>query len=183
MKEIIEKAREWALKEIKENGSPSIEHFNLSNDKGQEIAEKLDADKDIVMLGTILMDIKLGLCLKDGRVKEHVKESVIATEKFLEDFNLDKEIKDKIINCVAAHHGTIPYICKEAEICANADCYRFISPTGVFVYFGILANRYENISDRIKQAQIKMEEKWNVLSLDICKKELESYYKAFKVLF
>ncbi len=183
MKQIIEKAREWALDEIEKNNSPSIEHFNLSNDKGQELAGLLNADKDIVMLGTILMDIKLGACIKEGRVKEHVSESVTATKEFLEQFVLGKEIKDKIINCVAGHHGTISYICKEAEICANADCYRFISPIGVFHFFGILANRFEKTSDRVKQVQIKMDEKWKIISLDICEKELEGYYKAFKSLF
>jgi hypothetical protein len=33
-----------------------------------------------------------------------------------------------------------------------------------------------------KYVEQKMEEKWDILSLDICKKELEPYYKQFKAL-
>ncbi len=47
---VIAQATEYALKEIALYGSPKIEHFFLSNEKGQELAERLDADKDIVML-------------------------------------------------------------------------------------------------------------------------------------
>ncbi len=34
----------------------------------------------------------------------------------------------------------------------------------------------------LKQVEYKMDEKWNILSLDICKQELEPYYKQFKDL-
>ena len=50
MSSIIEQAQAYAVKEIEEFGSPKIEHLILSNTKGQEIAEKLGANKDIVML-------------------------------------------------------------------------------------------------------------------------------------
>ncbi len=87
MKEIIEKAKEYALKEIELNGTPILEHFELSNKKGQELAEKLNADKDIVMLGTILMDLKLGECLKEGKLDEHIDRSSEASKEFLNQFD------------------------------------------------------------------------------------------------
>ena len=184
MKEIIEKAREWALEETRINGTPIPEHFELSNQKGQELAEKFNVDKDLVMLGTLLMDIKLGECLKEGKLPEHIDRSAEATEEFLKQFGLDEETKKKIINCVAGHHGTTEWTCKEAEICANADCYRFLHPRGVFSFIKLLSKeRLENINDIIDQAEKKLEEKHNVLSLDICKEELEPYYKMFKELF
>ena len=182
MKEMIEKARKWALEEIKTNGTPTIVHFHLANSKGQELAEKLGADKDIVMLGTILMDVKLGECFKEGKLEQHVDRSAEATKKFLEKFDIDKATKNKIINCVEAHHGG-KFICKEAEICANADCYRFLHPRGVFAYFELTGKRFNDISESLELAEKKLEEKHNILSLDICKKELEPYYKIFKELF
>ncbi|MBW2991466.1 hypothetical protein KY348_07240 [Candidatus Woesearchaeota archaeon] len=182
MKEVIEKAMEWALKEIKTNDTPSIVHFHLGNSKGQELAEKLNADKDIIMLGTILMDVKLGECFKEGKLEEHIDRSAQATKKFLEKFDINEEKKKKIINCVEAHHGG-KFICKEAEICANADCYRFLHPLGIFAYFELIGKRFNDISKSLELAEKKLEEKHKILTLDICKKELEPYYRTFKELF
>jgi len=183
MEEIIEKAREYALREIELNGTPAKEHFELSIKKGQELAERLNTDKDIVMLGCILMDLKLGECKNQGRAEEHVTESVKASQEFLEQFDLGEDVKNKILKCVEEHHGIEEFNCKESEICANADCYRFIHPKGVFRYFMLLGGeRGLSLKDSIGQVEKKLEEKHNILSLDICKQELEPYYIKFKVL-
>lgn len=178
--EIIKKARELAYLESGKSVRPL---FELANKNGQKLAEKLGADKDIVMLGTLLMDLKLKQAMKDGKINEHVKMSLDATKQFLQGFELDKEIRNKIYNSVEAHHGNIPFESLEAEICANADCYKFLHPEGVLRYIGILSGeRGEDFEDVLNQVEYKMDEKWNILSLDICKKELEPYYRQFKEL-
>lgn len=182
MKEIIEKAREWALEETAKNETPVLEHLNISNQKGQEIAEKLGVDKDIVMLGTLLMDIKLGECKKEGKIEEHTRRSAESTREFLTQFNLDDETVNRIVNCVEGHHGTVPWICKEAEVCANADCYRFITPRGVFAFMRLQGQRGNSTDKAIERVEAKLDEKWGILTLDVCKKELEPYYKMFKEL-
>ncbi|MBT4824737.1 hypothetical protein HN695_04290 [Candidatus Woesearchaeota archaeon] len=182
MKELIDKAKLFAMLEIEEHGTPALEHFELSNKMGQELAEKHEANKDLVMLGTILMDVKLGECIKEGKVKEHIERSADATEKFLTDLNVDEETKEKILNCVRAHHGTAPFDCIEAEVCANADCYRFLTPKGIFTYFRLLGNRFDDLTPVLDQVVMKMEEKWNVLTFDECKKELEPYFNEFQEL-
>ncbi|PIZ52481.1 hypothetical protein COY27_00015 [Candidatus Woesearchaeota archaeon CG_4_10_14_0_2_um_filter_33_13] len=181
MQEIILKAREWALEEIERNLYPKIEGFNFSNKKGQELAENLGADKDLVLLGTILMDIKLGECFQEGKIQEHVQRSVIAVKDFLTKFELNKETKDKIINCVEAHHGKNPFRCKEAEICANADCYRFIN-TRLFLIFLKEDDTFNTFEELIEFLDGKLEEKWKTLSLNFCKEELEKDYKLLKEL-
>jgi hypothetical protein len=75
------------------------------------------------------MDLKLGQAFKEGRSQDHVQMSVDAVRVFLDRFDdLDTSKKEKIINCVEAHHKDVPFTCIEAEICANADCYRFLHP-------------------------------------------------------
>ncbi|PIZ51972.1 hypothetical protein COY27_01815 [Candidatus Woesearchaeota archaeon CG_4_10_14_0_2_um_filter_33_13] len=182
MQEIILKAKEWALEETELNGTPILEHLELSNKKGQELATRLGANKDIVLLGTLLMDIKLGECRKKGKVEEHVERSAKATKNFLNQFNLSDDLKNQIINCVEGHHGKKEWICKEAEICANADCYRFIHPTGLFAFLKLQGKRESNFQYAIDRVEEKLEEKHNILSLEICKEELELYYKMFKEL-
>ncbi|GHV24968.1 hypothetical protein FACS1894176_02400 [Bacteroidia bacterium] len=128
----IKSAKEFALNEIEKYGLPTLVNFELSEQKAIELVHKLNANETIVTLGVYLMDCKLGQAFSEKRVTEHVQMSVEASEEFLKQFDLTRDDKAKILNCVAAHHGTVPYSCIEAEICANADCYRFISPKGVF---------------------------------------------------
>lgn len=182
MQEIITKARELATSEIIKFGIPKMEHFVLANEKGQELAAALGADKDIVLLGTILMDLKIGQCIKEDRLAEHVKESSSAAQEFLKQFNLNEEMLKKIISCIESHHGVSRYHCLEAEICANADCYRFLSPAGFFHGLLIFGYRCSDLNEALSNLEYKVEEKYKVLSLDICKRELEEYYKAFKKL-
>ena len=86
---------------------------------------------------------------------------------------------NQIINCVEAHHGTIPFDSIEAEICANADCYRFIHPKGFFLFLTILGKR-GSFPDALDMAEKKLDEKYNILSLDFCKNELEEVYRGLK---
>jgi len=107
---------------------------------------------------------------------------VKATKEFLKRFDLDEETKEKIINCVEAHHGQVPYICKEAEIVANADCYRFLHPQGFFSLISWCGEGNLKFEEMLALAEAKLDEKYNILSLDICKKELEPYYYKLKDL-
>ncbi len=178
---VIAKAREYALSEIRNFGTPISVHFVLSEKKAIELAKKLNADLEIVKIGIVLMDLKLGQALKENRLSEHVKMSSEAAQEFLKKFDLDGEKKKKIINCIEAHHGKVSFICMEAEICANADCYRFIHPRGFFAYLTLLSGeRGLGFNECLNQAESKLEEKHKILSLDICKQELEDYYQTLK---
>jgi hypothetical protein len=81
---------------------------------------------------------------------------------------------------VEAHHGQVPYTCIEAEICANADCYRFISPKGVLSYLTVLGKRHDDFTICLNEVEKKLDEKYSILSLDLCKQELEPWYQTFK---
>jgi len=177
---IAEEARAYAVSEMEKHGLPNIIHFEISESKALELAEKLGADKTIVHAGVCLMDLKLGQAFIEKRLSEHVKMSADATREFLGGLGVDDDSKEKIINCVEAHHGNVPYKCVEAEICANADCYRFIHPKGFFVYLTVLGRRFKDFTDCLNTAEKKMDEKHGVLSLDACKAELGKYYQALK---
>lgn len=182
MQAIINKARELATAEINKYGVPKLEHFVLANEKGQQLAKQLSANQDIVLLGTMLMDLKIGQCLKEGRLSEHVKDSSLSAKEFLQQFPLDSEIVNKVISCIEQHHGINNYYCLEAEICANSDCYRFLSPEGFFHGLLIFGARYKNLNETLTQLENKIEEKHSIISLDVCKQELENNYHDFKRL-
>ena len=129
--------------------------------------------------GTRLMDLKLGEASKLGKLKNHVDMSSQATKQFLKEFNLPQEAVDKIINCVEGHHREIHWKCKEAEITANADCYKFLLLKNWLTFFHHLGTRMP-FNEALAYAGEKAEEKWTILSLDICKKELEPHYKLIR---
>ncbi len=182
MKNIIKEAEILALSEIKKYNIPKKEHFLLSNEKGQKLAESLGADKEIVLLGTMLMDLKIGQCIKENRLEDHIKDSSLAAQNFLKQFNIEDNIFKKIISCIDQHHGSKNYFCLESEICANADCYRFLSPEGFFHGLLIFGNRHSDFTEALNNLEKKIDEKYEILSLDICKKELEANYNNFKKL-
>ncbi len=178
MDEIINKARKLALRESKEGVRPL---FGIANKFGQKLAEQFGADKDIVMLGTLFMDIKRKQAQEEGRIDEHIQMGLEVAHEFFGPLQeISKEGKEKIYNCIAAHHGDIPFTCLEAEVCANADCYKFLHPKGIFIFLRILTERGKSLEESLNYLEEKMDEKWKTLSLDACKEELSGYYHDFK---
>jgi hypothetical protein len=177
---IVIEAHKFALSEIEKNGSPSRILFEISENKAIELAKRLNADETLVRVGVALMDIKIGQALKENRVQEHITMGVEESRRFLKRFNLDKKFEEKIINCIEAHHGTAQFSCIEAEICANADCYRFIHPRGFFAFIHSLASEGMGFDECLSFAEAKLDEKNKILSLGICKEELEPHYAALK---
>ena len=174
---------EDVLKIARQNIPPAPGLLQISLEKGAELAEFYQADKELVLIGICLMDIQLSAAINQGRQKEHVIMSSDFAKSFLSTYDLTESEYDQIINCVEAHHKDIPFSCIEAEICANADCYRFIHPRGVFIQDGVLSKRTDDFAERIDGLNRKLEEKHNILSLDKAKEELEDYYQMFRKLF
>ena len=179
--DITQEARRLALKEIEEFGIPNLIQFEISEKKVIELCERLNADKTIALTGYYLMDLKLGEAFRLNKIKDHIKMSLDVAKPFLEKFGLDEETKKKIINCIEAHHGEVPFICKEAEICANADAYRFLHPKGFFTTL-IFIGKDLGFEKTLNLLNQKIDEKYKILSIDICKKELGKYYDQFKGL-
>lgn len=184
MEKLFNIVNELALKEIELYGGPSLNHYHLALNKGEQVAKELNADVNVVKIGCALMDIKLGQCIKEGCQSEHVQKSYLYAKQILEQNNIDKKLKETLLDCVLSHHGTKnkKFNSLEAEICANVDCYRFIHPQGVFTYIQTVTNWGNAQNDAINSVLNRMEEKHNILSLDYCKKELENYYQTIKNL-
>jgi hypothetical protein len=182
---IVEQAEEYALAEIEKYGTPPLLLFHAANKRGDGLAKQLGADIEIVRIGMRLMDIKAGEALAQGRSAQHVAMSVTAAREFLAKFDLPQEKLDKILNCVAGHHKTTPWTCIEAEICANADCYKFLAVKEWLAFLNVLGERHNGAEEGLFEkdlaiAEQKADEKWRIVSLDICKRELEPQYRLIK---
>lgn len=174
-KELVQDAFELANETI----PTSNEHIYVAFEKGKSLAKYYNVDEDVVLIGIYLMDYKLKEAGKLGKKQEHVNMAVEFAKDFLNNYDITNDEKEKIINCIEAHHGKVPFQCIEAEICANADCYRFLSPTGVFAYICFLTTKLDNLEDILSKVMKKMNEKYKILSLDKAKEELEESYQMF----
>lgn len=177
-----EKLKEDVLLLARENvAMPEILDFSLK--KGEELSDLYKADKELVSISICLMDIKLKEAKQKGKIGEHVAMAVEFAKSFLKEYTLTEEEFDKIINGIEAHHGKVSFKYKEAEIVCNADCYIFIHPMGVFQYVGLLAKRKEDIKSQVEQLKGKLEEKYQLLTLDKAKEELDEYYGMFQKIY
>ncbi len=176
---LVEEARNFCKQMAEEYGAPPFPHTEFVVKKGQELAKKLHADESIVIAGCYLMDIELGRALKEGKQKEHVKMGVEIAGPFLDKLNTDSKTKEKILNCIAAHHGEVPHTCIESEIVKNADNFRFLDPTGAMISLFYHAKDW-SFDQSIGILRQKLEEKHALVTLDICKGEAEEDYRLVK---
>ena len=178
---LIKKVKKFVYEDVKKFGVPSKFQVDYTNEKGQWLVKELGADAKIVLLGTLLMDCKLGQTYTEGRLKEHVEMSRKKAEELLsKDNKIMKEEIQNVLHCVQEHHGVKKFYSLESEICCNADCYKFASIKGVV---GSIKNmRDMPLDDLVKLFLAKANEKWNALSFEICKKDLGSQYKSIKSL-
>lgn len=179
--ELIQRVREAAIEETNRTGYPTLINFELSEAVGVEFSKKIGGDLTVVKLGVYLMDYKLGEAIEKGVLKEHVRMSADAANDLLSRLGVESELKERILDCILSHHGKDKYDSIEAEIVANADCYRFIHPRGLLN--SMLSNSRkegESFEGLLNHAEVKMDEKYSVLSLAAAKEELEPYYQTFK---
>ena len=178
--DLVQAAMGLAVSEIERYGLPSRIHFDLSVKEGRRIATHLGARVDLVEVGIALMDVKLGQAFSEKRLADHVTMSEETAKEFLSHYDLSDEERRIVLNSVAAHHGTVPFASLEAEICANADCYRFIHPRGVLSYMTVVARRTDDFHACLEQVEAKLDEKRGIVSLPLVRQELLTVYEVLK---
>ena len=175
MEDFLNEARKLAYSESEKTKMPVKLHIDLATEKGISLAKNLGANEKIVEAGTLLMDCALGQALKENRREDHVTMSADKANELLSKFSLTEEEKENIRHCVLEHHGAEKFYSLESEICCNADCYRFASTRGFFSY--VKDSRDMSFEDLVVLLKNKADEKWNAISIDMVKKELEPEYK------
>lgn len=176
MEKFLVEARKLAYGEEKRTGQPIKANIELATEIGKRIAKELGANVDVVEAGTLLMDCALGQALIEKRLPDHIKMSAEKADEILEKASLSVKEKENIRHCILEHHGVNKFYSLESEIVCNADCYRFVSVQGFSHSMRYM--RDMPFADLVKLLNEKVAEKWNALSLDICKEELEPQHKT-----
>jgi len=178
MEELIKLARKVAYDEVEKTGMPLKQHIDLSVEKAKKLAKMLNVNVEVVEIGTLIMDCLIGTAIKEGNINKHIEMSLVKTNELLNGTNLDEKTKENIRHCVLEHHGAEKFYSIESEICCNADCYRFVSVEGVTIAIRYL--REMPFNELINLVENKFNEKCKLLSLDICKKELNEQIETIE---
>lgn len=181
IEELIIKTDKFNREEIQKY-NPDIEFLHdICLKAGIRLAQEYGADENIVKIALSMMDSKLHEASYLGKPKEHISMSSDVTKEMLKDIDFLSEYeKENIIKCVEEHHGAKKYFSIESEVCANADCYKFIHPKGILFYSSMLGRRFHDFDKELDQLEFKLNEKHNTISLPLVKAELESYYEFFQ---
>lgn len=181
-KRLLKLSEKLLQREIEKTGLPPIEFHKICLEYGKRLAKIYKVDKNLILASLNLMDVKVGQASKEKRMKEHVQMSLKAAMPVIKKAKLSKKDEEKVIGCILSHHGIEKYPSIEAEICANADCFKFLHPRGVVSFLWSLGKRGFSFKDALKYVDYKLKEKHKILSLPEVKKEGEGYYKEFKKL-
>jgi hypothetical protein len=179
MDKLIQEAKEVAYSEARKYSIPILKHIDLATNTGISLAKELGANDKIVEIGTLLMDVKIGEAASLEKLPEHVKMSHDFTKDLLRKYpEISEKNKKNIEACVLEHHGQKEFYSLESEICCNADCHRFCTIEGVSYVLRYF--RDMEFEDLVSLINKKIDEKWNALSLDICKKDLKPQYEILQ---
>lgn len=174
MKNLLEAARKLAYSK----NVPNKLQNDIAADAAVKLAKKLVANEDIVLIGVYLMDCMFEEAKKEDRVAKHVEMSLERAEVLLSASSISDEDKQNIRQCILQHHGAEKFHSTEAEICCNADCYRWASVKGVLA--GTRAFYNMDFDEFLKFAEEKVDEKWNALTLDEAKNDVKDEVELLK---
>lgn len=129
---IIEQVEEYVKKQIDEYKNNAEDHYDFWNEhikyvyhESLDLADKYNADKEIVACGALLHDI--ALINKIGDRKDHHINGEIIAREVLDNLNYDATKKERVLKCVYNHRSSknatsIEEICVcDADILAHFD--------------------------------------------------------------
>ena len=154
-------------------------HLISVRDYAKKLAEKLNANVEVVELAAWLHDIG---SIIYGRENHHITGAEIA-EKKLREFNYPEEKIELVKKCILNHRGSVNNLREsiEEKIIADADSLsHFDNLGGLFMAAFI----YEKKGQREAQESVrkKLINSWNKLSLKESKELIKLKYEAILLL-
>ncbi len=154
-------------------------HINSVYDYAKELAEKLNADLEIVELAALLHDIG---SIIEGRENHHFTGAKIAEEQ-LRKLKYPKGKIEKVKHCILAHRGSekIEPKTTEAKIIRDADSLSsFKQITGPFM--AAMAYEKKNQIEAKESIKRKFKNSWNKLCFQESKDIIKPRYDAIMFL-
>ena len=171
---IIERVKEYVLERINEYKENADDHYDFWNEhiryvyeESINLAEKYNADIEIVSLGALLHDIALINKVGD-RKDHHINGEKIARE-VLTNFEYDSIKKERVLKCVYNHRSSKNAETIEETCVADADVLAHFDNIPMLFYSAFIRNNlkldearswmkdvfekdYNDLSDRTKES-------------------------------
>ena len=184
MRNIVEEIRKFVEEECKNPKSkygygPYENHFVPMHNYATTLAEKLNADVEVIEIAAWLHDI--GSILY-GRENHHITSAELA-EKKLKEINYPEEKIEKIKKCILHHRGSVQSKKEsvEEQIIADADVMSaFEHIEGLFK--AALVYEKLDLDDTRKSIKQKLINSWNKLSSEEAKSIIKPKYEAVMLL-
>lgn len=164
-----------AIADIMKYSVPTLDDYNDVVNVSLELGKRLNANLDVINLGAKFIEIKLGQAITEKKLGEHINMSLGFAMDFLANYPLNDDLKKKVFACIREQKDN-KFSCIEAEICANALCYNYLTPKKVLKIFYNMKQKGYNFDEIFIFVEEKIDEMWGRLTLDICKKDLEKNY-------
>jgi uncharacterized protein len=120
---LVENEVKVKIEEYKMN---SDDHFDFWNEhikyvyaESRDLAQKYDADVEIVSLGALLHDIAL-ICKVGDRKDHHVNGAILAND-ILDKYGYPSNKKEKVLGCILNHRSSKNATCIEELCVSDAD--------------------------------------------------------------
>ncbi|MEK6820247.1 MAG: HD domain-containing protein [Nanoarchaeota archaeon] len=183
MSNIIEEVRKFVEEECKKPESkygyePYINHFIPTAGYVKILAEKLNADKEIVEIAAWLHDIG---SIIYGRENHHITGMQIA-EKKLKELGYPKNKIERVKKCIFTHRGSqgIKPETKEAQILNDADAMNAFDHIEGQFYAAFVSEKLNQEKAR-KSVKKKIEDCYNKLSEE-AREIIKNKYEAAMLL-
>lgn len=141
------------------------------------LADKLNADKEIVEVAALLHDYS-SVLNKDFYPEHHIHSARLA-EDILKKYNYPQEKIEEVKRCIVSHRASknIPKETVEAQIIADADSLAHFDNIGSVLYLAFVIHKMS--SDKgTKWVLSKLERDWNRLSFLESREIIQEKYRS-----
>lgn len=189
MSEIVENIKEELIKRCniykeKHNYDFWNDHIKYVVKNAVELAEKYEADIEIVELGALLHDISMPS--KVGPREEHNIYGAKIADELLTKLNYPQDRKERVKECVLRHRGSkdLPRNTIEEQCVADADVMAHFDCIPSLFHLAFAKNEMElSIEDGTEFVKKKLERDYNKLSSRTREVLKEKYENIVNILF
>jgi len=180
---LLNLSKELMRKQTQKNKAPAWLLTELAILKGKELSKKYNVDERLVKTSLYLAHTVFTTRFGDEIRTNHPKLSAEFVKKYLDEWQVNKNEQETILNAIEAHHNKVPTESKIAEVMKNAECFKFVTVEGSLIWLHNLGIRQVPFKEAINKVIQKMEQKKRLLTLDNCIKEAEENCNKILELF
>ena len=152
------------------------EHIKYVYEEAIKLADKYNADREIVGLGSLLHDI--ALVKKVGDRKDHHINGEILAREVLESFDYPDDKKERVLKCVLHHRSSRNAVNNEELCVADSDILAHFD--NIPMLFDLMFNAKKMSLEEVhKEMPNYLEKDFEDLS-DRAKQDFKSEYELFK---